>query len=274
VVDHPGDATRRNYGGDLVAGELSKHAALNRAHWDGMADEWVAMGERAWVREPSWGVWSIPDTEVGLLPDDMTGLDAIELGCGTGYVSAWMTRRGARTVGIDVSERQLDTARRLAAEHGIDIEFVHGTAEQVERPDGSFDFAISEYGAAIWCDPYVWIPEAHRLLRPGGTLVSLGNSPLLMLCCPVDGSLPVTRRLERPYFGMYRFDWTDAIDEPGGIEFNLPISDWFALFKRAGFDVVDYHELRAPSPDLPDSYVPAAWSYDFPCEQVWVVRKR
>jgi SAM-dependent methyltransferase len=177
-------------------------------------------------------------------------------------------------VGIDVSERQLATARRLAAEHDLDIEFLHGSAEHVPRPDRSFDFAISEYGAAIWCDPFVWIPEAHRLLRDGGKLVTLGNAPLAMVCSPVDGSLPITRRLERPYFGMHRFDWTDAVDEPGGIEFNLPVSEWFALFTRTGFDVVDYRELRAPSPDVPDTSVPAAWAYDFPSEQVWVARKR
>jgi SAM-dependent methyltransferase len=255
--------------------ELPEHVSENRRHWDQMADHWVDRGVRCWdLSEPSWGEFEIPESQVGMLPADLSGVDAIELGCGTAYVSGWMARRGARVVGIDGSEAQLATARRLAGERGVELTLLHGNAEAVPYPDGSFDFAISEYGAAIWCDPYVWIPEAHRLLRPGGTLVSLGNSPLLMLCCPVDGSLPVTRRLERPYFGMYRFDWTDAIDEPGGIEFNLPISDWFALFKRAGFDVVDYLELRAPSPDLPDSNVPAAWSYDFPCEQVWVVRKR
>ena len=49
-----------------------------------------------------------------MLPADMSGLAAIELGCGTGYVSGWMARRGASVVGIDNSRRQLDTARRLA----------------------------------------------------------------------------------------------------------------------------------------------------------------
>ena len=59
---------------------------------------------------------------------------------------------------------------------------VHGNAERVPYPDASFDLAISEYGAAIWCDPYAWIPEAARLLRPGGRLVFLGNHTLLQLC--------------------------------------------------------------------------------------------
>src|SRR5688572_13157693 len=166
-----------------------------------------------------WGI-SVP----GLLPDDMSGLDAIELGCGTAYVSAWMARRGATVVGIDNSVAQLATARRLATEHGVDLTLIHGNAETVPYPDGSFDYAISEYGAAIWCDPYVWIPEAHRLLRPGGTLAFLGTSTLATLCSPTDGSLPITTHLERDYFTIRRLDWRNAADEPGGIEFNLPVS--------------------------------------------------
>ena len=42
------------------------------------------------------------------------------------------------------------------------------TVLSVPEPDGSFDFAVSEYGASIWADHYVWIPEVHRLLKPGG----------------------------------------------------------------------------------------------------------
>ena len=102
-------------------------------------------------------------------------------------------------VGVDAATRRVGVCHRqlrgpvgdgAAAGHlhGLDdIEWVHGNAERVAQPDGSFDFAISEYGAAIWCEPASWIGEAHRLLRPGGELVFLGNHPLAMVCSPVDG---------------------------------------------------------------------------------------
>jgi ubiquinone/menaquinone biosynthesis C-methylase UbiE len=142
-----------------------------------------------------------------LLADEMHGQRAIELGCGTGYVSAWMRRRGASVYAIDNSEAHLATARRLSDLHGLDdIEWVHGNAETVAQPDSLFDFAISEYGAAIWCEPMAWIGEAHRLLRPGGELVFLGNHPLAMVCSPIDGSAPVTERLERAYFDLGRLE--------------------------------------------------------------------
>lgn len=257
-------------------GGLPEHVGVNRAHWDRDAANWVAGGEQAWRSEPTWGIWgvSIP----GLLPADMSGMDAIELGCGTGYVSAWMARRGATVVGIDNSERQLATARRLAVEHGIELTLIHGNAETVPYADRSFDFAISEYGAAIWCDPFVWIPEAHRLLRPGGTLVLLGTSTLASLCSPIDGSLPATDRLERDYFTLHRLDWRQAVDEPGGIEFNLPVSGWFRLFRETGFDVLEFLEIQAPEPAPGDEaemrfFATAEWAHRYPSEQAWVLRK-
>lgn len=254
--------------------DLPDYAATNRAHWNKHADRWVAGGEHAWGSDPYWGMWEIPETELGLLPEDMSGMRAIELGCGTGYVSAWLARRGASVVGIDVSEAQLDTARRLAADHGVDLELVHGNAEDAPFPDGSFDFAVSEYGAALWCDPYRWIPEAHRLLRSGGRLVSLSSHPLTVLTQRYDVDDPVTRQLVNPYFGMHRIDWSSP-DGDTGTEFNLPIAGWISLFHSTGFEILAYHELRSPEPGPEVRFFATAdWSHDYPSEHAWVLRKR
>ena len=157
-------------------------------------------GRRDWESpEPLWGIFRIPESEVHLLPDDLDGLDVIELGCGTGYVSSWLARRGAKPVGIDNSPAQLETARGFQREFGIEFPLILGNAEEVPLPDASFDLAFSEYGAAIWADPYKWIPEAARLLRPGGRLIFMGNSPWFMVSVPeleTDG--PATDRLMRP----------------------------------------------------------------------------
>src|SRR3712207_5912181 len=60
-------------------------------------------GERAWARqEPTWGIWRVPDAELHVLREDRAGKDVIERGCGTAYIAAWLARRGARVVGIDV----------------------------------------------------------------------------------------------------------------------------------------------------------------------------
>jgi len=252
---------------------LPDYIRVNRDKWDKDAKNWVAAGEREWkAASPVWGIWGIPEEDLCLLPEDMTGTEAIELGCGTGYVSAWMARRGARVTGIDNSAEQLATARRLQKEHGLEFPLIHGYAESVPLPDSSFDFAISEYGAAIWADPYKWIPEAHRLLRPGGHLTFFGSSPLTIVCTPPEGGDAVTgRKLEQPYFGMHRIEWGDPSD---GIEFQLPISEWFRLFRKTGFEVLDYMEPRPPEgSDRTAFFTTKAWAREFPGEQVWKLRK-
>ncbi len=256
---------------DAASGELPEHVLANRAYWDEMADSWVAAGERLWAQnEPMWGVFHVPQSEVPLLPDDVDGLDVIELGCGTGYVSSWLARRGARLVGIDNSARQLATARRLQAEHGLEFPLLHGNAENVPYPDASFDLAVSEYGAAIWCDPYVWIPEAARLLRPGGRLAFLCNSVVSMLCAPDDEDEPPTERMLRPQRGMHRIAWPD-----GAVEFHLGHGDMIRLLHASGFEVEDMIEIFAPE-DAADSsfaYAPAGWSKQWPIEEVWKARR-
>ena len=251
-----------------------EHVTENQRYWNDMADQWVAMGERAWAGVESWGEWGNLESELRILPADMSGMDAVDLGCGTGYFSWWMTKRGAKVTAIDISEEQLATARRLAEEYGAHIDFIHGSAEEVPRPDGSFDFALSEYGAATWCDPHVWIPEAHRLLRPGGTLVFLGNHPLTHITTPADGS-NVGRELTRPYRGMGRTDWRYVEIDPGGIEYNLTISGWISLLHDTGFTIDRYVELFAGEGEEEVQFTVArSWAREFPSEQIWVATKR
>jgi len=252
--------------------DLPEHVRRNRAHWDSVADEWVEPGRVNWQQsEPHWGVWQIPESEARLLPD-VSGLDVIELGCGTGYVSAWLSRRGARSVGIDNSPRQLETARGFQNEFGIDFPLILGNAEDVPLPDASFDLAISEYGAAIWADPYRWIPEASRLLRPGGQLIFLGNGTIFMLCVPDEDNVPATERMVRPYFGMHRFEWPDDDDS---VEFHLGYGDWIRLLRANDFDIEDLAELRPPEGSTTRfPYSTLEWARQWPTEEVWKARKR
>src|SRR5438046_6669180 len=124
----------------------------------------------------------------------------------TAHSASWLPRLGARPVCIDLSERQLATAREMQAEHGLEFPLIHGSAESVPLPDASFDLAFSEYGASLWCDPYIWIPECSRLLRPGGRLLFLTSSVLRLLCSPIAEE-PVEERLLHPLFGLHSVTW-------------------------------------------------------------------
>jgi SAM-dependent methyltransferase len=248
------------------------HVELNRAYWDVQAAEFAGPGRKLWAQdEPTWGIWGVPQSTLPMIPDDVAGLDVVELGCGTAYVSAWLARRGARPVGIDVSPAQLATARELQKAHGLEFPLHLGNAEELPFADASFDLAISEYGAAIWCDPYRWIPEAARVLRPGGSLVFLGNATLRMLCEPETGV--ATDRLLRAQFGLSRLEW----DGPEGrcVDFHLPHGEMIRLLRSSGFVVEDLIEVQAPeSSSARDLYFTLEWARQWPTEEVWFARKR
>ena len=250
---------------------MNDHVRRNREAWNGYAPDYVADGERNWsAGEPSWGIWSVPESDLHLLPADLAGADAVELGCGTGYVSAWLARRGARPVGVDNSPAQLATARRLQREHGLDFPLVLANAEELPLADALFDLAISEYGASIWCDPYRWIPEAARVLRPGGELVFLQNGAILMLAMQELECEPATERLLRPYFGMHRFEWPDTT----AVEFHLTHGDWIRLLRASRFEVLDLIEIQPPEGAATRyPFVTLDWARRWPSEQVWKARK-
>ncbi|HEX6491720.1 MAG TPA: class I SAM-dependent methyltransferase [Gaiellaceae bacterium] len=253
--------------------ELSADAERNREVWTKENRDYTGPKAReAWAEpEIRWGVFQVPEAELRALPE-VAGKDVVELGCGTAYFSAWLARRGARPVGVDVTPAQLETARRCQQEFGLVFPLLEASAEEVPLPDSSFDLALSEYGASIWCEPERWLSEAARLLRPGGRLVFLCNSPLSILCAPDEG--PTEERLLRPQFGMYRFDWPG---EDEGINFYLPHGEWIRLLREHGFEVEALHELQAPASarDHPHyEFVPAEWARKWPAEEIWRARKR
>lgn len=252
--------------------EQPEHVIRNRAAWDEWAADYVDIGRQNWAAsDPAWGVWGVAESELRMLEEPLADRDAIELGCGTAYASAWMERRGARVVAIDNSTAQLATALELQDQYGLEFELIQGDAEQVPMPDQSFDFALSEYGASIWCDPYAWIPEAARLLRPGGRLVFLVNSPLVMICTPDSDDGAAAERLVRPYFGLHRIEWPG--DE--SIEFHLPHGELIRLLRESGFEVEELIEVRPP-PGATTRYpwIDIKWARSWPCEEVWKVRRR
>ena len=251
------------------------HVLVFRVNWDADAPNWVERGRMAWAREePVWGRGN-PESELHLL-DGLTGKDAVELGCGTAYISAWMMRRGAHVVALDNASRQLATARAFQGEFGLEFPLVHADAERPPFAEASFDFAISQYGASIWCDPYCWIPEAARILRPRGRLVFEALTPLVMMCFPThDETMPAEATLHRDFFGMHRFEWHDDDGAVDAIEFHLGHGEMIRLLRTCGLEVEDLMELQAPeSWDAWSDDIPHEWARRWPSAEIWMARKR
>ena len=212
----------------------------------------------------------VPETELGVLPEDLVGLDTIEWA-----VEPPTYQRGSRAAlrGQSGSTTQLNNYGQhepSSASSGWSSLW-HGNAEAVPAADESFDLAISEYGASIWCDPYRWIPEAARLLRPGGQLIFLVRGVIAALTFPDDPDAPAGDRLLRPYFGMHRFEWNGE----DSVDFQLPHGEMIALLGRCGFVVEDLIEVRPPEGSTTEfPLVTLEWAQQWPCEEIWKTRKQ
>lgn len=244
-----------------------RDAAANRELWTRVNAEYAEEHAfRAWAAEEiTWGIFNVPEIQLGVL-GDVSGLDVVELGCGTAYLSAWLARRGARPVGVDLTAAQLGTARRCQDRFGICFPLVEADAGNIPLPDTSFDLAISECGASLWCDPSRWVPEAARLLRPGGRLVFHTTSALVAMCVP-EGSGYAGQELLYPQRDVAR------LESPGhGVEFHPSHGEWIKVLRKAGFVVDALHELYA----LPDAeahpyygLATAQWASRWPAEELW-----
>jgi ubiquinone/menaquinone biosynthesis C-methylase UbiE len=249
---------------------LTDHARANRASWDAWAEEYQREND-AFIRHDDlrWGMWQRPESELRVL-DDLVGRDVLELGCGAGQFGVVLARAGARLVGIDNSAKQLEYARATFADAGLDVELVHGSAESLPFDDASFDAIVADHGANRFADPYLWVPEGARVLRPGGQLAFCGGTPFEVVCLdePTDSW---DTRLHRAWFGLHRHQ----LGDDSGIEFELPYGDWIALFREQGLVVEALLETRPPE-GAESTYrneAETAWARRWPMEQLWKLRR-
>jgi SAM-dependent methyltransferase len=212
-------------------------------------------------------VWHVPETELRVL-GDVDGLDMLEFGCGAAQWSIALAKLGARPVGLDLSPRQLEHARRGMAEAGVEFPLVEATGEDVPLPDQSFDVVFCDYGAFTWADPRKLVPECARLLRYGGLLAFSVVSPLLDIFWDSERDV-IDERPRNNYFELGRFEDEETVS------FQLPYGEWIRLLRANGFEIEDLIEIRPPE-RATTSYdlVPLEWARRWPAENIWKARLR
>jgi SAM-dependent methyltransferase len=242
----------------------------NRAFWNSSSDAYqAAHGARLTEEALAWGVWRIPESHLDIL-GEVQGRDILELGCGAAQWTLALTQRGARAVGLDLSDHQLAHARALskAGNASAGIPLVQGNAENLPFRTGAFDIVFCDHGATVFATPEYTVAEASRVLRPGGLFTFCMSTPIRDICFDpvVDG---VTAQLTTDYFGLSRFEDSESV------EYQLPYGAWIRLFRRCGFAVEDLVELQAPAHAATTytDFVPAAWARKWPAEHIWKLRK-
>lgn len=93
-------------------------------------------------------MWEIAEDELQIL-GDVSVKDVLELGCGAAQWSILLAERGARPVGLDNSDRQLEHARAAVEAAGLDVPLVRASAEDMPLPDESFGLRRAEEDDAV-----------------------------------------------------------------------------------------------------------------------------
>ena len=113
------------------------------AHWDRRAphfDEDFGHSIKTSAERAAW------DRILGLVvPARARALDALNVGCGTGFLSLELAARGHRVTGVDLAPSMLDLARRKAAAQGVTARFEEADAENLPFAPGGFDLVISRH---------------------------------------------------------------------------------------------------------------------------------
>lgn len=245
------------------------HLRKNLADWEANSAAYerrcaAVLGGR---RAAAWGLWRVPESRLQVL-GEVRGLDILELGCGAARWSIAIGRGGGRPVGLDLSPTQLRYATRLVRRAASDVRLVRANAERLPFSAGAFDIVFCDWGAMTFSDPYRTVPEASRVLRPGGRLAFATASPLRVLAQHRRTSR-ITPRLLYDYFGVYRVEY------PSEVNFTLPYGEWTRLFRENGFSVERLLETQ-PSPSAKSRYLnrsESAWARRWPLENIWCVRK-
>lgn len=239
----------------------------NRAFWNSASDAYQAAHGVALSHEAmAWGVWRVPESRLGIL-GDVEGRDVLELGCGAAQWTLALLERGARAVGVDLSERQLGHARTLAGS-AAGVALVQGDAESLPFKSDAFDIVFCDHGAIVFASPEKAVAEASRVLRPDGLVALCTPTPIRDICVDTSSGT-VTSQLTADYFGLSR------LEDGQSVEYQLPYGAWIRLFRAHGLLVEDLVEVQAP-PDATTTYsdfVPGPWAQRWPAEHMWKLRK-
>lgn len=145
----------------MAPDQLSAADRRQRRYWDDHAagyDRAMGFIERRLLRDSR--SWACGQAEGRTL----------EIGIGTGLNLPWY-RDGVDLVGVELSPRMLDLARRRSTELGLTVDLREGTAEDLDLADDSFDTVICTIALCAIPDDHQAVTEMIRVLRPGGKLI-------------------------------------------------------------------------------------------------------
>lgn len=220
--------------------DQDKVLETNRAYWNARADEWFGT-----TALPEVGVFCPSEEELKLF-GDVKGQRMLEICCGSGHSLLYNAKRGAAELwGVDISESQLNNARRLLDENGVTARLICSPMESMDGiPDSYFDCVYSIYGMGWATDLAGVFRKVYASLRPGGRFIFSWGHPLYYCVAYYTGTQwNQHEELQKKYGLTMARSYFDEENftlplEGGDVIFpNRRISTWVNALAEAGFRV-------------------------------------
>ncbi len=203
-----------------------------------------------------YGPWAPDENHLRLL-GDVRGLRILEVGCGGGQCSIAFARQGAISAGVDLSDAQLDFARKLALDHGVEVHFQQGSAEDLSAyASNAWDVVFSAYAFQYVEQIEKALHECARVLAPGGRLVISLDHPFRD-CFFDEADDDMTIYTSRSYFDAAPMHWTFGTTGVPMVSYHRTIAQWVAALTHAGLEL---QTLLEPAP--PEEMLDEIWPSD------------
>ena len=214
--------------------------------WNDVADDWeIQVGEHGDANRRLNS-----DPVLWQFAGKVNGLEILDVGCGTGYLSRKLKQKGAIVTGIDLSENMIYIARSKSS----DIEYIVDSCSELNSlVDETFDMIIANYVLMDTPELETTLVSFNRVLKRNGVVIVIFSHP----CFPQGQSFCVTEDNEIKYIWKNSyFERKKCIDPPWGhfksdfIWFHRPLSDYWKAFKSSSFKVVEFEEPKV----TPENY--------------------
>lgn len=225
-------------------------------YWDGNAEGWTKLSRmgydiyRDYVNTPAF---------LSILPD-VNGLKGLDIGCGEGYNTRQVAKKGAAMAAIDISPIFIEQAKGLEEENRLGIEYKIASAVELPFPDGDFDFAIATMSFMDIAETDHAIKEAWRVLKPGGFLqfsiihpcfhtlewewiLNANGQPTALKCG--DYFRELNGETEEWIFGATPDELKNKMPKFKIPRFMRPLSEWLNSLIDAGFILEKFAEPKA-----------------------------
>ncbi len=235
-----------------------------RGSWNDISESYQSLHEID-TESAHYGPWAPLENELRLL-GDVGGLYIFEAGCGGGQCSIAFARQGAIATGVDLSEVQIEFARRLAVQERVDVTFAQADITDLTLFENEgWDIVFSTYAFQYVADIEGCLAECARLLKPGGRLIFSLDHPFRD-CFHDDEDDTVTIYPVRSYFNNSPMRWTFGQRGIPMQSYHRSIGQWCEMLVAAGLRL-----SRLLEPESPVEMLDEIWPVDDPLASMRMV---